>query len=301
MENANWIDCAKAKQMDLQAYLSDLGFEPVRIRNGSAWYRSPLREENTPSFKVNLSMNRWYDFALGKGGDLVEFGTRFFNCSVGDFLLRLNQGGSVTPAPKMAAKPVSEANQIIVNEVKPLTHPGLTGYLEERGIPFSLASQYLQQVHYTNGDRKYFAVGFANQAGGYELRNRYFKGASSPKDITLLKGGSKGVAVFEGFMDMLSYVQLKNQWRQPERDLLILNSLSFVDRALPVLQRYEHPALFLDNNKAAVASTQQIKAALPSAQSFNHLYSPHDDLNEYLTQNIRLNEGVPRHSRRQSL
>ena len=34
-------------------------------------------------------------------------------------------------------------------------------------------------------DKKHTAIGFQNSAGGYELRNEYFKGSSSPKDITL--------------------------------------------------------------------------------------------------------------------
>lgn len=282
MENANWIDCAKAKKMDLPAYLSSLGFEPVRIKNGSAWYRSPLREEHTASFKVNLSRNQWYDFGEGKGGDLVEFGTRYFKCSVKDFLLRLNQGN--TQAVKPAVVPAATEAQplITIQAVKPLTHPALLGYLAKREIDSSLARQYCRQVQYTNGDRNYFAIGFANQSGGYELRNKYFKGGSTPKDLTHFDDGHKEVAVFEGFMDMLSYLMVKDRWKQPERDILVLNSLSFVDRALLILEQYERQALFLDNNNAGLKSTDMIKQALPSASSFNYLYRAVGDINEYI-------------------
>ena len=34
--------------------------------------RQPLRNERTPSFKVNDRLNEWYDFGAATGGDLVE-------------------------------------------------------------------------------------------------------------------------------------------------------------------------------------------------------------------------------------
>mgnify|MGYP002235078562 CR=1 FL=1 len=34
-----------------------LGFSPVREQGDSLWYRSPFRQERTPSFKVSLSRN----------------------------------------------------------------------------------------------------------------------------------------------------------------------------------------------------------------------------------------------------
>ncbi len=48
-------------------------------------------------------------------------------------------------------------------------------------------------------------MGFKNNFGGFELRNKYFKGSSSPKEITLISNNSPDrLNVFEGFMDFLS-------------------------------------------------------------------------------------------------
>ena len=41
------------------------------------------------------------------------------------------------------------------------------------------------ELRFMNADKPYFAIGFPNMAGGYEVRNRYFKGVSPPKDITI--------------------------------------------------------------------------------------------------------------------
>lgn len=71
-------------------YLSELGYEPIKIRGFNYWYLSPLRDEKTPSFKVNRKLNRWYDFGYAKGGNIIDFGILYFNCSVSDFLRQLN-------------------------------------------------------------------------------------------------------------------------------------------------------------------------------------------------------------------
>jgi hypothetical protein len=39
--------------------------------------------------------------------------------------------------------------------------------------------------------RNYFAIGFPNRSGGYEIRNAYFKGCISPKDISVISKGNE--------------------------------------------------------------------------------------------------------------
>lgn len=47
------IMCEQANQMDVVDYLEKLDHIPKKIRNNDYWYLSPLRDEKTPSFKVN--------------------------------------------------------------------------------------------------------------------------------------------------------------------------------------------------------------------------------------------------------
>src|SRR5688572_30053040 len=88
----NRITCARAKQIDLVDYLAHLGHFPAKIRNQDYWYLSPLRREKTPSFKVNRAMNVWYDHGTGTGGDLIDFGKLYHNCSTAELLSRLPVG-----------------------------------------------------------------------------------------------------------------------------------------------------------------------------------------------------------------
>lgn len=62
----------QAKSIAIAEYLQSCGITPVRVQGNSLWYLSPLRTESEPSFKVNQSRNEWYDFGLGKGGDIVS-------------------------------------------------------------------------------------------------------------------------------------------------------------------------------------------------------------------------------------
>jgi len=90
MEN-KLFTCAEAKEIDLVDYLFSLGFKPTKIRNNDYWYLSPLRDETEASFKVNRRLNIWYDFGIGKGGNLIDFGTLYYKCSISALLEKLKQ------------------------------------------------------------------------------------------------------------------------------------------------------------------------------------------------------------------
>ena len=84
--NNNNSSIQDAKQIDLVNYLEKLGYEPRKIRNHDYWYLSPLRDENTPSFKVNRNINCWYDFGLGEGGTIIDFGSNISIAVLRNFL-----------------------------------------------------------------------------------------------------------------------------------------------------------------------------------------------------------------------
>ena len=63
-------DIENIKRIPLADFLARLGHEPVRRSGNELWYRAPYRNERTPSFRVNVAKQLWYDFGLGKGGDI---------------------------------------------------------------------------------------------------------------------------------------------------------------------------------------------------------------------------------------
>lgn len=60
------MDIQTAKQIRIADFLYSLGHSPVKQQGINLWYKSPLREETEPSFKVNIERNQWYDLQLVK-------------------------------------------------------------------------------------------------------------------------------------------------------------------------------------------------------------------------------------------
>ena len=59
------------KRIKLADYLQSLGYTPIKQQGKNLWYKSPLRNETDASFKVNTELNQWYDFGIGKGGNII--------------------------------------------------------------------------------------------------------------------------------------------------------------------------------------------------------------------------------------
>lgn len=85
-ERKQFISCQDIKKTDMVNYLLPLGFQPKKISRTDYWYLSPLRNEKTPSFKINRTKNCWYDFGIGKGGNIIDFAILYHDCTVGEFL-----------------------------------------------------------------------------------------------------------------------------------------------------------------------------------------------------------------------
>ena len=269
--------------MDMVQYLSSLGHEPSKIRNNDCWYLSPLRQENTPSFKINRKLNRWYDHGLGKGGNIIDFGIQYHGCSVGEFLKNLNGGFSFQEPLKNSPKIENEPeHQLKILKDIELSSYALIRYLEQRKIPVEIATQYCREVHYELNAKSYYGIGFKNDSGGFEIRNPYFKASSSPKDITTIKNDSDEVAVFEGFMDFLSFKSIRGNGVNKTPDFVILNSLSLFEKARPFLESHKSIKLYLDND---AAGQKFVKEALSHSKKYKNqsrLYQNHKDLNDWL-------------------
>ena len=162
----------------------------------------------------------------------------------------------------------------------PLRHPALVSYLSSRGIKPDIAFGYCREVHYAINGREYFAVGFRNDAGGWELRSERFKGGVSPKHITTIDNRSDTVIAFEGFMDFLSYLSME---KQLQTDAAVLNSVVNLPKAVPFLDRHTTIHTFFDNDEAGCKATADLKQLCPNSSVIDrsHLYREHQDLNEY--------------------
>ena len=173
----------------------------------------------------------------------------------------------------------------IIAAKQPIQDLMLCRYLKQRRIAKSVADKYCYEVAFKNaGKEKLFkAVGFKNDAGGYELRNEYFKGSSSPKDINFLDNKADSINIFEGFFDFLSYQTLHQNQEQSLTNFLILNSLSFFEKSLSLMEKHDCIYLYFDNDEAGRKHNSLALKRLDKFRDESRLYKGYKDLNEWLT------------------
>ena len=288
------------KSIPLAAFLSRLGHEPAVRKGTRLWYKSPLRQEQTPSFKVETTLNCWYDFGIGKGGNIIDLATELYQSTDLRYLMRCIANSYPVPSVQTVATsfaPRHSAPSVERFEVVPLEHRALVAYLQERGIPAHIATANCKEAHYSVNGKPYFAVAFENVSGGCELRNRYFKGCRGRKDISYLPwsrdGPSTECAVFEGFIDYLSALTLDII---RGADATILNSVVNITKAVPYLKDYTAINCYLDNDNAGQTALAELTAAHGSTViDRSTIYSEFNDLNDFLfnqsfTQNTLSNE-----------
>ena len=281
------MNAAQAKRIPLETFLDRLGHAPVRERGGECWYRSPLREEQEPSFRVSARFNNWVDWGSGERGDIIRLAERLFDVDTSGALREIERVMGERVAFRAAhVQPIETSIAAERIEVGPIVRFALWAYLEKRGIDRHLAAEHLVEVQYTIAARPYFAVGFPSDQGGYETRNALFKGTIGPKDISTrrVRVGQGGVAVFEGFLDYLSAIQL-NALPDEVGHAVILNSVALAERGLAKIAELVPDAayLFLDNDDAGDRltgiMTQRLTCPLVDAAI---LYEGYKDVNALL-------------------
>ncbi len=271
------------RDMPLTDFLHKLGLKSTKKRGNEVWFHAPYRSDRTPSFCVNTEKNIWNDFGTGMGGDIFTLAGLMINSN--DFMAKARYIGELTNNPmERSAPPKYEPEPTVPQftdvEVKPLCHPALLGYLRERGIPSDIATANCVEIHYRLHDKQYFAVGFPNEDGGYEIRNRFFKGSIPPKAVSLIRQGSTMVNVYEGFVDFLSGLTLG--YGRTE-DNLVLNSVANREKAYRHLDGYEAIKCWLDNDKAGQQCLEALQKRYGErVRDFSVLFRPCKDVNEYL-------------------
>lgn len=317
------MNSEQAKKLSLPDLLTKLGHSPAQVKKGGRelWYRSPFRDEKTPSLQVSMGRTGiwiWNDHA-DTHGTVIDFVMRYQDySSIKDALAFLDDlfqpGLFSTPAPRPQPQPqprpdlfsfyqqdhraavenFSADRQLELIDARPLQHFVILKYLtDERAIPAPLAQRYLKTVRYRNTatGKEYFAFGMENQAGGYEIRaasNQYnFKSALNARDITIILGTADGRStahVFEGMTDFLSFLILNGVEESPD-DCIIMHSVSSFPRTVAHIrsQNYQVVKTYLDNNPAGQKCTERYQVELPGrVVAQSGTFAPYVDLNDML-------------------
>lgn len=280
------MNCQQVNQIDLVDILASIGYTPDKIRAGDYWFKSPFRSEKNASFKVNRVRNIWYDHGEGVGGSVADFAMRYYKCDLSTALEQISSGHTTALNSDFVPPVNSDSNKanklVVIDAISPIQYQPLLDYLKFRKVDPGVASRFCREIVYENDSNKFRAIGFKNNAGGFELRSQHFKGSSSPKYVSWFNNRTNTITVFEGFFDFLTWQTMNKSRAQVQTNFLILNSLSFFTRSLLLQEKHERIHLYLDNDDAGRKCAQEIVKRNPGKViDESRQYKDFKDLNDW--------------------
>jgi len=274
----------QVKDISIVDYLASHGYQPAKTHGNEYVYFSPIRNEHTPSFFVNPAKNVYKDWGKD-GGDIIKMVMEMSSC---DFVGAVNILNNWKPGTSSVRSELSieRSNQveteIEIVKVQSIIHPALINYLNSRRIPFSFAAKYLEEVHYINKGKRFFSIGFANDNGGWALRNERFKNCIGANGITYIEvPGSTIVSIFEGFFDFLSALVYFGV-AASKNSVIVLNSTSNLKSAFSCITAHEKIYTYLDNDTAGINAFKELENWKVLVSDKSHLYSGYKDFSEML-------------------
>ena len=282
------MNCKQFNAIKLEEVLFSLGHHPTKQNEKEAWFLNPFATENHASFKLDKRNNIWYLHSEGIGGNNTDFMQKYLNASVKEVLEWAEKQKFFTFQLQNIIQKQNSLNQNYqITKIKELQNENLKKHLQQRGLSPTVYS-LVKEVHFAIGEKKLYAIGFENLSGGWELRNSFYKGSLLMKDISILNFNNesqnqnetgKRIAIFEGFIDALSFVEMKPFYNGY---LLVMNSISLLNKTKDHLKNYSEIHLFLDNDKAGETCKNEILKSFPEAKDHSEIYALHKDLNDYL-------------------
>ena len=277
--------------------LAQLGYQPARQSRHEKMYRSMLRDDDsTPSFSVNDELGVWFDHGTRRGGNLIDFGLAYWpHLNFPQVVEKLMNISSIQPMqirPLALPRPVKTPHYVVYETKDIGTHPAITNYLKFRGI-FKQARNLLSEVYYyvedQKGERKaFFAAGWKNENGSWEVRNKFFKGTLGQKGISVVSGQPKNVAVFEGFINYLSW---KKEHPAADHSAIVLNTTALINIGIERAKAFSSIDIFFDRDNSGVLATQELIKALPYATDRSNAYEDFNDYNDKIVSELSLQQG----------
>lgn len=286
----------QAKQVPITGYLKAKGIDPVRLEGHQYVYFSPFREERTPSFYVDPVKNVWNDFAEDCG-DIIRLvirleGLNFVNATKKLHTLNLSND-QVQIVKNLPANP---QKQHFIKRITPLKSKALVSYLEGRRINLKYAKRFVSEVHYGTGKGNFYGIGMQNVSGGWEIRNKNFKGSLGEKDLSYFPKNHKNITlcIFEGFIDFLSLLTLYGD--SISDDYIVLNSTSLVGRVTQYSNKYKSIYTYFDNDITGNKVFEKLKKLLSESDvkiiDSSRVYDGYNDLNDYLISYQNVNKAT---------
>ena len=307
------MNCKQANQLPIKEVFESISnTKKGKETESEIWYFSPFNlNQKTPSFKLNINLNTWFDFTIGKGGKIIDLIIQMKDYSIPETLTFLNEirsslNSTLFSFPQQSEKIFFNKNNNLSNQknsdskkkdtleilkIRNLKNPILLEYIVSRKISIDIAKKFLSEIYFINNsnNKNYFACAWENKNKGWEWNNKYGKGVIGNKNITLIEGSVKcsNLLIFEGFFDFLSYLSFIEK-KQLKSEYLILNSVTQIKKAFKFISdnSFNKIFLYLDNDQAGNKATDEFSKINKNISDERKLYKNYKDFNEFLIQNF---------------
>ena len=275
------MNCEEVKEkINIRTVLESFNLFPVKENRKTAFYFALDREEKFPSLSVDFVKNKAFDFGTGKSYDVISIVQQMNQCSVSEALKYL-ETFDFSIHNEFQNEGTKQYKEYKILNVREIQHPALVQYLKSRKVYEQ--KELVKEIEYELNGKKYFGVGFFNNSGGVEIRNKYSKICLGKKDVTLLKNELNSfneILIFEGFFDYLTFKNLEKN-ENSNSDYIILNSTSMLFKVEETLKKYDKISLFLDNDKNGNATKKAILKKYENVEDCSLIYQKFKDLNEW--------------------
>ena len=278
------MNCEQIKEkLSIRSVLESFNLFPAKQNSKTAFYFAIDREEKTPSLCVDFVKNKAFDFGTGKSYDVVSIVQIMNQFSVSEALQYLEKFDIPVNFQKMHRSESDKNYEIF--EMMEIEHLALIQYLKSRKVYEQ--RHLVKEINYQMNGNNYFGIGFYNNSGGVEIRNKYSKICLGKKDVTFIKNldnVKKEICIFEGYFDFLTYLNLPNA-QNSNSDFLVLNSTAMFFKVEEELKQYCKIVLFLDNDFNGRNLTEKIILKYENVEDCSVLYRSFKDLNEWFLSN----------------
>ncbi len=272
------MNCEEVKEkISIRMVLESVNLFPVKENRKTAFYFALDREEKIPSLSVDFVKNKAFDFGTGKSYDVISIVQQMNQCSVSEALKYLEKL-DFPVQKKFQNEETKQQKEYKILNVCEIQHPALIQYLKFRKVYEQ--EELVNEVEYELNGKKYFGIGFFNNSGGVEIRNKYSKICLDKKDVTMVENQSSEICIFEGFFDYLTYKNLEKK-ENSTSDYLILNSTAMLFKVEELLKVYDKIFLFLDNDSNGELIKSKIQNQHKNVEDCSLIYQKFKDLNEW--------------------
>ena len=275
------MNCEEVKEkINIRTVLESFHLFPVKENRKTAFYFALDREEKIPSLSVDFVKNKAFDFGTGKSYDVISIVQQMNQCSVSEALKYL-ETFDFSIHNEFQNEGTKQYKEYKILNVREIQHPALVQYLKSRKVYEQ--KELVKEIEYELNGKKYFGIGFFNNSGGVEIRNKYSKICLGKKDATLIKNElniSSEILVFEGFFDYLTFRNLEKK-ENSNSDYLILNSTAMLFKVEKTLKKYNKISMFLDNDSNGEFIKSKIYNQYKNVEDCSLIYQKFKDLNEW--------------------